>query len=358
MKYIPSSTKQARLWVDAISKSLGLEKSLASHMYTRLCGFNNWDRLVNQIGSTSASPLDEQVTKDVLETRKAFYVGCLTEEFGMNEGMAEYIIERASPSSNKKPQRFSVNTESLYNDDSKDSIDLHQLFKDFGMDSGEGFDKVFEEFAREALGDDLPEDFSFENLTERMRISKPLDPGAWYDLCATIGWELDEESFRPEYVYGEESFFALKEGEAIPVFITSLSRAPSDVDDTMANRVMDLVEEYAVEELDCDEAILFWGQPGIKKIKDKFYTHFGMYYTEGQWHEFLINKDTTISDLFDQHNQMESIEEPPESLSDEGCMLATASIKAINHIDQERDVSFAQMGTKTGWNMLLVKEVK
>lgn len=358
MRYIPATTKQARLWVDAVSKSLKIEKSEASQIYARLCGFNSWDQLMPQIGQGEPSPSDEHVTKDILETRKRIYSERLVDDFGMNESMAEYLIDKVSPSSARKPQRFSIDTTSLYGVDPEQGVNLGELFKTLEMETGQDMNSALEQFAKETLGDSVPEDFSFDNFAERMRISKPLDPGAWYDLLKTIGWDLIEESFRSEYVYGEESFVALKEGAEVPVFITSLFRAPSDFDDEMANSVMEVVEDYALEELDCEEALLFWGQPGVKRIDGKAYTHFGMYYTEGEWHEFLINKDTSISDLFNQHNEMESIESPPESLSDKDFMLAVAAIKVTNHIDQTKRVSFSELGTKSGWNSLMPTKIE
>ncbi len=357
MPYIAPSTKQARLWVDAVSKSLNIEKSASADIYARLCEFNNWDQVVSAIGRNSPSPTDENVTKDVLETRRKYYCDVLVEEYGMNEALAEYMIGKVSPSSGQKPNRFSIDTDTLYKPEDKGDINLAEIFKSFGMDSEEGMNKAMEEFARSALGDSVPDDFSFDNFGERMRISKPLDPGAWYDLLMAIGWELIDESFRSDYVYGEESFIAIKDGREVPVFITSLVRTPYDVDDNMANQVMSVVEEYFLDEFGSDEALLFWGQPSVKKIGEKHFTHFGMYYTEGQWHEFLINKDTTIDGLFRQHNEMESIDEPPESFYDVDLALAVAAIKITNHIEQDKRISLSTLGTKSGWNALLPSEI-
>jgi hypothetical protein len=360
MRYIAQSTKHARTWVEAVSKSLKIEKNTAADMYARLCEFSNWDHAVQEITRGKASPTDEMVSKDILETRKLFYADVLMREFGMRESLAEYMIDRVSPSGGRKPQRFSINTDALFDDESDDEsegeVDLHKMFKSLGMGSESDMNKAMEEFARKALGESVPDDFSFDNFAERMRISKPLDPGAWYDILMSIGWDLIDESFRSDYVYGEESFVALKDGTEIPVFITSLVRAPYDIDDKMANEVMSKVEAYTLDEFEADEALLFWGQPIVKKIDGKDYAHFGMYCTEGQWHEFLMNKDTSISDVFNQHNEMESIDTPPESLCDENIMLAVAVIKISNHIDQDIPISLSVMVNKSGWNSLLPSE--
>jgi len=353
MPYIAPSTKNARLWVDAASKSLKIEKSIAADMYSRLCGFKNWDQVVWEIGRGETSPTDEMVTKDILEARKHFYCDLLVDEFGMNESLAEHIADRLSPSSGRKAKRISIDTDALFNNDPEPGIDLHQMFKSMGLDNEKDIQGAIEKLMKDKLGDSVSDDFNFENIAERLRISKPVDPGAWFDLLASIEWDLVEESFRSEYVYGEESFFAVKDGVEVPVFITSLVRAPFDYDDAMANHVMAKVEDFAIEELESDEALLFWGQPTIKKINGKEYSHFGAYYTDGQWHEFLINKDTTISNVFDQHSAMESVDTPLESLCDKNGMLALAAIKVINHIDSKERVSFTKVGTKSGWNSLI-----
>lgn len=355
MPYIAPSTKQARLWVEAVSKSLKIEKGDAAAMYARLCDFNSWDQLVQAIGRGQPSQTDEQVTKDVMQTRRAFYSEVLVDEFGMSRRFANYIIEKVSPSSSKKPSRFSLDISGAYDED-PDTPTLGDLFSDFGMDSDEEMDKAMEAFMRETMGDSLPDDFSFENIAERMRISKPIDPGAWYDLLYTIGWDLIDESFRSEYAYGEESFIAIKDGEEIPVYITSLVRTPYDVEDEMANSLMSRLERYTEEEFDTDKAIVFWGQPLVKDIDGNSYAHFGMYWANGQWHEFLMNQHTTINELFNQHNDMDSIDSPPKSLCDEGMALSVGAIKIINHIDQEKKISIRMMRSPSGWNHLLPSE--
>ena len=336
MPYIAPSTKHARLWVDAVSKSLKIEKSDAATMYARLCDFKSWDQLVQAIGRG-----------------KPFYCDVLVDEFGMNTRFAEYIIEMASPSSGKKPSRFSLDTGGMHTPDEDDKPSIGKLFQEMGLDSEEGMDKAAEEFFRRTMGDSLPEDFSFENFTGRMRISKPIDPGAWWDLLMTIGWDLIEDSFRPEYVYGEESFVAVHDDEEIPVFVTSLVRVPFDDDDEMANEVMAVVEEHADYELESDKILLFWGQPTIKEINGKPYGHYGMYYVDGQWHEFLLNKDTTITEVFNQHLIMESVESPHVSLSDEGYGLAAAMAKVLNGIEPDADVPMSTLGSPSGWKSLL-----
>lgn len=352
MPFIAPSTKNARLWVDAVSKSLKLDKAETADIYARLCGFNNWDQVVQEIGRGSPSPTDEQVTKDVMQTRRAVYGEVLVDEFGMSRRFANYIIEKVSPSSSKKPSRFSLDISGAYDEDPENPT-IGELFSDLGMDSGESLDKTMEAFMREVIGDSLPDDFSFKNIAERMRISKPVDPGAWYDLLFTIGWDLIDESFRLGYVYGEESFVAIKSGQRVPIYITSLVRTPYDTEDEMAESLMSLLEDYTEEVFDTDEAIVFWGQPLVKTIDGDYYAHFGMYYTDGEWHEFLINQHTTIDDLFKQHVTMESIDSPPKSLSDEGLGLSVAAIKTINHIDQEKEVSLQMLKSPSGWNHLM-----
>jgi len=354
MPFIAPTTKLARLWVDVVSKSLQIEKSDTAEIYARLCGFNNWDQVVGAINRGKPSPSDESVSQDVLETRHKTYIECLVDEFGMQKSLSEHIIERASPSSSRKPQRFSIDTEALFGAGRDDGLNLKEMFESLGGGAdGKDMEQMLEDFAREALGDSMPEDFSFDNFADRMRISKPIDPGLYCDMVETIGWDVVEGSFNPEYEYGEESFAVWKEGEQVPVYLTSLTRAPHDVDDEMADRVMELVEAHAAVDLGADEALLFWGGPSMKQIRGHMYTHFGMYLTGGKWHEFVISKDMTIDDIFSQHLHAESVDSPRKSWSDKDAMLAVGVVRAMHGIPDGEKVSFVEVGTQSGWNTIL-----
>ena len=358
MRYIPKGTKVARLWVDAVAASTKIDKTEVAGMYANMCGFKTWDALMSGISSIPPSASDEESSAETVANRKAFYLSILNGMFGINRSLAKYILNKVPPSSSVKPKRFSIETKGLHDPDGDNVLNFDAMREAFGMDTEEDFSKVMDDFAKNILGDSVPEGFSFDNFTNRMRISKPVEPCVWYNMLATFGWDVDEDSYIEDYTYGEESFFVSnKNGDEIPVFITSLCRAPLDSEDDMANEVMDVVLNYCETELLSDKAILFWGSPAVKKINGKFYSHFGMYFIDNNWHEFLLNEKTTCDDMFAQHKQMKCIDEPVESLADEHHVFM-AVLKMIADIDQDEEVDVMTVGMQSGWDSLLLSPKK
>lgn len=72
MKFIPKQTKNARLWVEAVTKSLKIDKAEVAGMYANLCGYPTWPQLISAVNCTQPSQSDEECSSDIVQTRKAF----------------------------------------------------------------------------------------------------------------------------------------------------------------------------------------------------------------------------------------------------------------------------------------------
>ncbi|KZX84829.1 hypothetical protein A3715_17480 [Oleiphilus sp. HI0009] len=350
MQYIPHSTKQARIWVDAVSKSLAIDKVETAVMYANICGFKTWESLIEAIQTKKPSMHDENCSNDIIESRKAFYIDVLMGVFGMNDRMAEHLIESVPPSSNKKAKTFSIDRDRIY-EPADNKVTLGDMMKKAGISSN-NIDDHMSEFLKEALG----EEFDSSNFVDRLRISKPIFPSDYYNMLKTMGWDIDEESYRDEYEYGEESFCVItKKGIEIPVYICSLSRMPLDHDDAMANEVMEIIKNHCEEVIGSGKALLFWGQPIVKEIDHKWFSLFGMTLQNDEWTEFFLNMECTIESVFEQTGLINDIDNPDSSLEDKNRELAIAFNMLLANIKESQKIRMIELGSATGWSNLMIE---
>lgn len=320
-------------------------------MYSNLCGYRTWDLLMKAVNSTPPSECDENLSAEIVETRKAYYVQTLIGVFGMNPDFAEYVIDHANPSSTAVPKRFSIKRDEVYEPEGDSRLNLKEMFRAAGLGSERDINRVMNEFAETVLGDDMPEG-GFENFAERLRISRPVDPSHWYNLLATMKWTIDESSYNEEYVYGEDSFTLVdRRGVDIPVYLTSLVRTPLDSTDAMANEVLKVCQEHCESEIGSDRCILFWGSPVMKEINGRWFAHFGMYLANDKWSEFLMNETTTLEDVFDQKH--DDIDNPNIQYEDINRRLAMGFMCMINNIPEGENAPYSEVGTMSGWNYIL-----
>lgn len=354
MRFVPENQKIAILWVNVVSSSLGIDKAEAAAMFANLCGFPSWEILMSNIGSIEPSQYDEHCSVDIVQTRLAFYVDVLVSVFGMHQDFAQYLVDHASPSSKTKPKKFSISRDQLYEPGDPSSVNFREMARMAGLDSEDKMHEAMEEFAKMALGDDVPEDFSFDDFADRLRVSKPVEPSDYYNLATSLDWDTIEDTYNEEYVYGEESFWLTDDrGIDIPVYLTSLVRTPLDTSDDMANEVMSIVAEHSLQECGSNRALLFWGSPVMKQVSDCWFVHYGVYLKNGEWREFLLNESTTIEGLFKQN--FEDIDCPDSIYEDKHRQLAIAFQKMLSGIEQGKPIKAAEIGTLSGWNQLMLE---
>lgn len=293
MKVIPSDHKKARLWVEACSASLAIDKAESAAMFANMCGFKTWEAIIKVIGAQAPSSLDESLTSEQLADRRAGYIEVLVEMFGMNPHYASHLVTNLSPSSEKLPRKIAIDSASMH-DPLKDS--QTPLFPP-GMESM--LEEGMEAFV-EMMKQSHPElaNVDMTNFAERMRISKPVNPGLYFDFCQNHGWAVIEESYEEEYVFGEPSFSIDSSFGPIPVYANSIVQMPYDTDDEMAEHVREVVLEDASDLDDDPTVILFWGLPLSREVRGVYFTCPGSLYHDGEWHDILLNAEmTSVEDM-------------------------------------------------------------
>lgn len=353
MKIIPTDHQRAGLWVDACVASLRVERAEAAGMYANLCGFRTWDEIAQVIGTQRPSPFDESLEKEILESRRATYTGVLVEIFGLNPYHASYLARNLSPSSEKLPRKISFDSSEMHDPDKEGRIHLIPP----GM---EGLVEEGMEAFLDMMKKSNPEFAKIDttNFAERMRISKPLNPGLYWDYCANHGWEPIEDTFEEEYVFGEPSFSLQSNNGQIPVYANSIVHLPYDADDDMANHVREVVLSDAMDLDDDPTLILFWGSPITKKVDGLYFTCPGSLYTQGDWHDILLNKEMTSVDLMiEKVTAGIDYNNPDKSFEDKRCESVKTFLAlqvGAQNSQQLSKFEIMTIGSASGWSTPII----
>lgn len=350
MKIIPANHKQSRLWVEACAASLDIDKAEAAAMYSNLCGFPSWNAIVQVIGTQKPTDLDETLSAPDLAARRLGYIEVLVSRFGLNRHYASHLIATLSPTSSKHPKKIAFDSASMREPD-KDGREY--LFPP-GMESmmHDGMNAFMEMFKKThpELGD-----FDADDLIEHSRMSKPINPGIFYDFCQNHDWDLNDESYKEVYVFGEPSFTVNSPKGQVLVYLNSITQTPYDDDDETANRVRNTVLENALSHNPNQRIILFWGQPLSKKIRDKSFTCVGSTYVSGKWHDMLMNRDMrSVDSIIDFACSGIDFNKPDEALSDKHNQtlqtFLALTVGAKNSFELSQ-IQFSVMGGASGWGV-------
>lgn len=348
MRIIPSSHKQARLWVDACTASLEIDKAAAAAMYANLCGFPSWNSIVQIIGTQQPSAPDEALSHQELQERFRHYEGVLGELFKMPPSFAKALINKLSPSSSQHPKKFTLEQDSRFRED--------EIFGDIPED----MDEFMEEFIN-MFKEINPEmaDLDTTNFAERMRISKPMDPGLYYDFCLNHGWDLDEASYAEEYVYGQRSFKVKSPHGDVHVYITSLVKTPGDNDDEMAEHVKELFLNDAINYDDDPSIIIFWGNILTKDIAGKRYTSVGTMYVDDDWQDVLMNAEmTSVDKLIDMACEGIDFDNPDPAFEDINHQTLQTFLALTVGAENSNELSkynISGLRFASGWSMPMIE---
>jgi hypothetical protein len=307
MTYIPPSFERPIEWVDVCASCLQISKDEAASMYARLCGFGSWDIMAEAVGVIKPTKSDEECTKSELSSRIKNYLAILVDEFDINYGHAVHLVEKISPSSRKKPQRFSFDSENYKNGDHA-GIDLNPM----GVDRDEMISS-FIDMLPEELKSQL-EGISTSDFENSIRMAMPVDPGVYYDYLVNMGFSLIDGSFNENHEIGCPSFSfsssrLSKKGE-IPVFILNISVNPLDDKDYLSIELLN----HVTKELRRNReryAVVLWKSPLVKKYKGGQIYCVGKSYLNGKWSD-LILKDgcESIEELMELSANIEDINDP------------------------------------------------
>lgn len=355
MKIIPESHKKARLWVEACAASLDVEKAVAAAMYANICGFGSWNSIVQIIGTQQPSPLDETLNSEQLSERRSGYIEILVSVFDMNPSYASYLVSHLSPTSGKHPKKIAFNAQSMHGSEDDAGIPLIPPGMESMMEEGmEAFLAMMKENHPEFA------DFDTTNFAERLRISKPLNPGLYYDFCKNLGWDLDESSYEEDYVFGEASFSINSPKGKVLVYANSIVQTPYDTEDEMANHVRTTVVEDAYDFSDDPRLILFWGQPMTKKVKDLSFTCLGSIYVNGSWSDMLLNTEMrNVDTMLEMVSKGIDFNNPDPIFADKHNLAARIFLAlsiGAQSLEELNEYEIMQFGSPSGWNSPMVSE--
>lgn len=343
MKYVPQSLEVASRWVDVCERSLGIARAEVASMYANMCGFGSWDLMAAHMNVGQPALTDEEIQGEMLEARHAYYRDVLVDTFFMNPCFVDYFIHIASPSSQRQPAVFSVDHSKIYSSSDHDS-----------KFASNGFGRLLNTYAKQYLGDELGSDFDFNTFSDQLRLHSGVYPGHWYNLVASLGWNVIEDSYVDEYTYSHPSLFVQSATRGvIPIYIVSLTRIPLESADEMASLVLNHIQTNVTQKQVSDHAMLFWGSMLSKQVNERWYTHPGMVFQNGEWRDFLINQHLNNADLaFDMVESLD-INNPPLGHEDQHLALARGFGCMKLNVDDPNYIEFSQLTNPSGWSSLI-----
>lgn len=360
-QFIATDHKLARLWVDACGKSLGIERAEAAAMYANLCGFRTWDAVTNAIGNRQPSVPDEQLDVPELMARRDSYIAVMVDVFALNPSMSIHLAANLSPSSTKVPKAISIDRSTVHSPSEGDGLSFYVP----GFDDPRVADTMLKDLLKDAPG---LEGINLDNLTGRMRISHPVEPGAFWDFYSDQGFDLNEESLDEEYKYGYPSFYMpcspeISENEEVPVFLTSLAYTPLDHRDQMADEVRRVMLNSAEEITGSDTLLLCWGHVQQKEIGGKRYTYVGQIHHEGTWFDLLLYRSLDSFDkLLEAATALHDINEPGPEFQDKNseCTIRFLMIQTRCDSSEEffQKYTVSSFGDPSGWSVAMIGSKK
>ncbi len=356
-QFIATEHKLARLWVEACVKSLGIERVEAAVMYANLCGFRTWDAITNAIGNRLPSVPDEQLEVPELMARRDSYVATMVDVFALNPSMAIHLAANLSPSSAKLPKVISIDRSTLHSPTEEDVLNLIMP----GLDDPRVADALIKDLLGDASG---LEDINLDNFADRLRISRPVEPGVYWDFYSDIGFDLNEDTYVEDYEYGAPSFFMpcspeISEIEMVPVFLTSLAYTPLDHHDQMADEVRRVMLESAEAITGADTLLLCWGHFQQKEIGGKRFTYAGQIHHKGAWRDLLLNSSLDSFDkLLHAATALQDVNEPGQEYQDKGseCMIRFYMVQTQCESSAEffQKYTVNSIGNPSGWSLGMI----
>lgn len=350
MKFIPRDHKMARLWVEACAAGLRIDKQVAAAMYANLCGFKTWDLIVKAIGSQKPSIVDEDCDEDTLTERKDFYFNILDEVFTLPGNHIDYLVEKMSPSSGKIPKRFQL-------EHSRSRGSMGGIFQaDIDLETiHEGMQGILKMLAKQIPG---LADIDPEDLMDHMRVSRPVEPATYYNFCENMGWDIIEESYDEDFEPCKPIFCLRASFGDVFVYASSLSKIPTDHEDELAEKLKEDVLKDAKESTDFPAVILFAGNFMSLHHNDKKFTCGGCLYKDGEWYDFLVNKNMdTVDKLFEAAESDVDLSNPDVEYADVGAFAILTFLCVANNVSTPQELGDRRVmatGPKQGWGTVVV----
>lgn len=354
MKFIPRDHKMARLWVEACAAGLRVDKQVAAAMYANLCGFKTWDLIVKAIGSQKPSIVDEECDEETVAERKEFYFDVLEGVFSLPEDHIDYLVEEMSPSSGKVPKRFQLEHEPKH---SRSRGAMSGMFStEFDLETiNEGMQGILKMLAKQIPG---LADIDPDELMDHMRVSRPVEPAAYYNFCDNMGWDIIDDTYDEEFEPCKPMFCLSASFGDVFVYASSLSKIPTDNDDELAEKLkMDVLMD-AKQITDFPAVILFAGNFMTLHHNDKKFTCGGCLYKDGEWYDFLVNKNMdTVDKLFEAAESDVDLNDPDVKYADVGAFAILTFLCVANDVSTPQELGERRVmatGPKQGWGTVVV----
>lgn len=356
-QFIATEHKLARLWVEACGKSLGIERAKAAAMYANLCGFRTWDAVTSAIGSRPPSVPDERLEVPELLARRDDYIAVMVEIFALNPTMAIHLAANLSPSSAKVPKAISIDRSTVHSPPDDDGLSLYLP----GFDDPRVADAMLKDLLGGAEG---LEGINLDNITARLRISRPVEPGIFWDFYSDMGFDLIEETYAEDYEYGAPSFFMtcgpeISKSEKVPVFLTSLAYTPLDHHDEMADEVRRVMLESAKAISGADTLLLCWGHLQQKEIGGKRFTYAGQIHHKGIWCDLLLKRSLdSFDEMYRAATALQDINKPGSEFEDiaSECVIRFFMVQTQCESSAEffQKYTVDSIGSPSGWSIGMI----
>ena len=192
-------------------------------------------------------------------------------------------------------------------------------------------------------------DVDMDNFAERLRISLPVNYAVWAGFLEEIlEWPIDNYNEDAEFL--EPFAYTTFNGHQVPLYATSLSYAPGDADDLMAEYIFTQIE------MKTDIAILFFKAPLVKMIGPNWFSYFGRVLQEGVWKDFLLSASMKgIDSLLAEAVTSMDLDDPNLCYIDKNYELAMSVSAYLAGYDLESDCpsEYLLIGKDDWWKSIL-----
>ena len=276
--------KYAKLSAIALSNSLKLPPDIARGHLAQALEYETWHRYVELANTNTPEKYDFELSPDIANHRLGLFSANLFEMFDISKTAAASLAKAINPFSGLKPKPYRIDLKEFEGD--HDGIDLGSMLEMAG-----GKDSMLDML--HSMADLNPELESLKDITniddfqKSMRISHPMNPGAYYDaLTELTNWELDDSLYEEEYTYLESSFHLVspEDGVNYPVYLVSLSSSPGDSGDELFDEIKDIIEGFG------GRALVLFRLPVFKKLNDKTFVVVGTFFNGKEWAWTLLTE--------------------------------------------------------------------
>lgn len=147
-----------------------------------------------------------------------------------------------------------------------------------------------------------------DSFFDSIRISRPIIPTGLVSLMRYLGFKVDEIQTESVIPISSPRFKVTDtDGQWANVFITGISKAPGDEEDSAVNSYKEMLisENFSFDKTLGRSLILFYGNPASFREEGgapgNDVTFWGEVFVNGSWHEMILNQDSkSINKIIEQ----------------------------------------------------------